>query len=934
MSSSSARPAIRDLYSYGLKPKIKLGPRPSLDIKRPHTSGAEPRQFEIRPVSSLPAGLRVAPRKAVPPPSKAKPQQHSAPNIHLAVTPPTDTDSPRSLASPSGSLSPMPPPTSLGSPLPSHTPSKKRPAVSPEKKRLMKALQLRKKQMEASSQEPPASEGQPTLEQDQALAGPNHGPCDILPEEASTPQDNETKTVEILAETPNVEDPKTADPIVTEEETRQEDVSVDKTGSSPVSTAESPEPASTKASSLSDQTEQQPSDSTERATTDSINPQDNSEVTHESLSDSDPTSGEATQDPPANRSASEAVTDIHVVGSEVDKEKLDMAATDPLESETIIEGTQEPPKDAPSEIEDDTEASTKTTTEPAAESEYKVEEPRAPVPVTNEAQAEAEGGSFFIDEEAEPMPTNEDGGEIINGNSVSLPSFDTKITSETSRNGALDGSEEQGRLGASSAEGMLTSHERSHGDQLSSTDDTPRTSVLVEEASFSTSETGSKRGSLEHSQSPLKKKRRGLVDPIRTDLSPENSDDNLLSDDSLMNELRTATVQEAKPVSVRKSPVASTFPRRRTDSWLRAASNPSVPVLASTRHSPVMDASSEKQRTASGSFISTNGHKNSPIAMIKKINVSSGISQRIKALELLSSQTNAPVTPPLSSSSTPNASPSVAGLRQSNARSPSTKQASSPAQAKRITMIGPSTPEAQMQPSSPRTESVSVKAQIVKDPVQSYSQRLDTVADPSDPSSPLELHESPLVIEHHPASSQAQGSRIKSPKTDRPLSALLQRSDPTSPVSTRRPSIASKNSASSGGRNEAKSPPASRKSSSSGNHEEKKDVKKESTTSRIFRRMSSISGASRKSVIHTTSPTVKEEESMGEAAAAQEPRRGSIDVGEVNVQFPDSLVSVFMDRQRGCLLTHHVQLWKRRYLKLDSLGYINLTQSTSDEVIL
>ena len=60
-------------------------------------------------------------------------------------------------------------------------------------------------------------------------------------------------------------------------------------------------------------------------------------------------------------------------------------------------------------------------------------------------------------------------------------------------------------------------------------------------------------------------KRRAFVDPIRTDIdvadmSAANSEANFSSDDELMDELQSAVFQEAKPVTVSKSPISPVFP--------------------------------------------------------------------------------------------------------------------------------------------------------------------------------------------------------------------------------------------------------------------------------------------------------------------------------------------------------------------------------------
>jgi hypothetical protein len=87
-----------------------------------------------------------------------------------------------------------------------------------------------------------------------------------------------------------------------------------------------------------------------------------------------------------------------------------------------------------------------------------------------------------------------------------------------------------------------------------------------------------------------------------------------------------------------------------------------------------------------------------------------------------------------------------------------------------------------------------------------------------------------------------------------------------------------------------------------------------------MRRMSSITSTSRRSIIGALSSPVKEEEytptfgnSSSEAPTSTTSRTSEpIDIGEVNVQFPDTL------------------LWKRRVMRIDENGFVVLTPGTND----
>ena len=84
--------------------------------------------------------------------------------------------------------------------------------------------------------------------------------------------------------------------------------------------------------------------------------------------------------------------------------------------------------------------------------------------------------------------------------------------------------------------------------------------------------------------------------------------------------------------------------------------------------------------------------------------------------------------------------------------------------------------------------------------------------------------------------------------------------------------------------------------------EDKKD-KKDSRTSRLFKRMSSsISAASRKGMSQAISPTVKEEDYEAGLPSFREPPP-AVQVGDLNVQFPDTLVSYVASYVCSQLLT-------------------------------
>ncbi|KAI5807060.1 hypothetical protein EDC01DRAFT_11747 [Geopyxis carbonaria] len=152
-STSSARPSISsDIYSYyPYVPKVKLGPRPHVGDapKRPHTSNDRSKAFqasveELR--ASIPRSVHIPPRRSAVPP-RTKSNSPTIPTLEIPQPP----QSPVTPSTPTSVVS-LPIPSLLHSP-PSHAKSNSADGgLTPEKQRLMKALQLRKKNQIAAEQ--------------------------------------------------------------------------------------------------------------------------------------------------------------------------------------------------------------------------------------------------------------------------------------------------------------------------------------------------------------------------------------------------------------------------------------------------------------------------------------------------------------------------------------------------------------------------------------------------------------------------------------------------------------------------------------------------------------------------------------------------------------------------------------------------------------
>ncbi|KAF7162280.1 hypothetical protein CNMCM6106_009229 [Aspergillus hiratsukae] len=404
-----------------------------------------------------------------------------------------------------------------------------------------------------------------------------------------------------------------------------------------------------------------------------------------------------------------------------------------------------------------------------------------------------------------------------------------------------------------------------------------------------------------------KDKRKPQLEPIQVPTPDYSDDENLLSDDSFMEELKSATVEEAKPVSVGKSPLSPVYPNNNdqigSHAWKnsRAVSNPSA-----LGHQLYNMQSLSGGRSLSGPYGDMDS-ATGPVLVAKKINVSSGISKRIKALEKFSSSRETSSNSGLNLAP-PTASSSFGALRNRG----SVSLSGGNSEAGSISRRGSYTPEAfSRSPSVKRrdsqsstnaactTTSISVTARIVRDATNAPSDSKPDLPD----SGVLNLQASRLTVEHEPCEPTTTESGKRSMSSSSTNSDHQSRAASV-PRSESRLSISSVSK-----REEAFL------SKSSSDLSPSPEEKKTSRASRLLRRMSSITSNSRKSVIGAFSPPVKEEEIA--PAADEKPKKASvstaaIDVGEVNVQFPDTL------------------LWKRRFIRIDDKGYLILTPGNVD----
>ncbi|KAF1846921.1 uncharacterized protein K460DRAFT_329736 [Cucurbitaria berberidis CBS 394.84] len=806
LSSQTARPNYDELYEHYYaeftKPKVKLGPRPrpSLDGRRPSTSGNSS-QDVARPKSSLPAGLRSATRKAMEQKVPKARSSSAVPTIAIPPPPPIPTtpEMPRSPISPGfhsrspASVRSMPVSSS------SHYRSMGMPQ---EKTRLMKALELRKKQQKAQIDRQVKKEEEAAVLAETPLAETDAKETISAPAEASA-SEVATESGEGLSTTEDKEDfnadeeasfssslgPNSAGLVFAGSQTDTDDLNSTASVSSPISaqTQGSSGAPSTRASSMSDA--------------------ENSVV----------------EDPPKPG------------------ELQDTQNPDLVDEEQSVDST---PTVVP-------ECRT-----PVPSIEVPGQEPR-PVDQLSLADPfqENEPTSLAIPVKEDHAPSRR---RSKRESMIFMPSIDASQPEEAQvkrRN---------------------------------------RESVLMPE---------SKRQSWYES----KDKRRVMLDHLH--VSAENSETEYLSDDSFMEELQSATVQEAKPMMVSKSPITPLFSRKPSTNEM-----PSPARSASQTYEGV-DRLSPKQlpRKASGVWPPRSTNDTAPAA--KKINVSSGISQRIKALAEKSNRESASAGSPAGATlDTPR---STVAQRKSSffattpvETSPTGRPISRLGSPSFLNTSPVTTPDAKPQPvkanlynvqrDAEKPESVQVTARIVRD----ERTKQPALAMPTE-NTPLDLHASPLIIDH-----QKPTWTPKSPTRGRP-----------EPVSPKAPSSShSRDQSNSRTSSDSTWKAFSRRMSESksihsqegDDKREDKKEKKESRTSKMFKRMSS-SMSSMPWKNSSSNLNLPEHDGRSTSLASLREPPSPVHVGDLNIQFPDTL------------------LWKRRWVEIDTLGNLVLSPSKSNE---
>lgn len=405
-----------------------------------------------------------------------------------------------------------------------------------------------------------------------------------------------------------------------------------------------------------------------------------------------------------------------------------------------------------------------------------------------------------------------------------------------------------------------------------------------------------------------KEKRRALLDPIQ--VSADNSEAEYLSDDSFMEELRSAEVRQAKPMSVSKSPIMPFFPRQPSEPKI---SSPPKRAVSTSFNTATRTSPEPLTRKSSGPWItSAKSEEMGPPPKMNSVKVSGGIAQRIKALAEKSKRDSqaslSPYDPPRSrpgSSLAQRKSNFFAAtpIERSPDGTPVLQPAGSPSY---LSLSNQTTPDKKpaLQPSPMTTEStvynvqqgqqaetVQVTARIVQDD----RTKQPTLAMPTE-STPLDLHQSPLIIDHQkPVFVPQSPTRVKTAPP-----AAMEPASPRAPSSAHSrdhgpalPRSSSESSWRSFGRRMSET--KSIHSVHDGDDEKREDKKgkKESRTTKMFKRMSS-SMSTMPWKNSQSSLALPEQDMRSTSLASLREPPPPVEVGDLNVQFPDTLVSRYL----------------------------------------
>ena len=786
-SSQLARQASRD-PEHSYVPKVKRGPRPSMDFKgRPRTAGSMSRSHDQRPVASLPSTVRM------PSTSSSKRSNHHRPS-DFTIRPRSQPGSAAVLhdknAPPVPPLLLVPPPPILtGVPRPQISSSaKSMSAVSasgltPEKERLMKALHLRRKQMEKQAELKKKQQSS-----NNNTADNNNSSTDQAGNVSGALVGGGDNGMEIQGLTPTREPQGESSTGESRMGENHHQNSQHQQHSAPESARANEESKTTRPEDSKNDSNMDETISVTELKKDSELPIPPAPVANDAITPnvspetlSSPTPGKADIAPPDNSDAADPV-----------QQQVDTEAKPALTDDKQPDATP---------VESHTEAGT---------------EKKEGISQTEIPGAKIQAHEQSLSEVHESQPCTPDGGAAKTANEASTTQPTPGSSEMTVEDVDEDGPQENGGSGS----------ER----------------ILTPAAEFS-------------------------------------DDDKPRSDGSIFDELKGSTVEEAKPVILPKqAPFAKGSNMVDTSKSPRAFSNPTT----------VSRTPSQVQTLPIGRSMSSSYSENrsvSPVPAARKINVSSGISSRIKALEKLSQ--------PASPTALSNPSATFESVKK---RSSTLSTNSDPRRSSYIAPSSASTPRA---PTPSRSASAAPHSDALRTGESSEQglrhSQLNPLPTESTVTDEKAKRPAPTVLTALSDRSNSSSALSVTARYEHPASSPTRR--PESPLSS--------------------STHSSTQASSINNHSQSVDEKKESRTSRLFRRMSSIRPAPRKNAVNPLNTNQEEGTPEKVHGSVPHPKQvtvsRAVDIGEVNVQFPDTL------------------LWKRRFMRIDETGCLVLLSANNKD---
>ena len=476
-------------------------------------------------------------------------------------------------------------------------------------------------------------------------------------------------------------------------------------------------------------------------------------------------------------------------------------------------------------------------------------------------------------------------------------------------------------------EQLATPSEKSNADRLE-TASASQQAIELEQTRHETSET--------HSPAALRRKKR-LFDGRITIPNQSVDGSDASDDDSFIEELQNATVQEATSMSVNRTPITPVLAR--------------IPTRDFRDLSPVTIATTKTRTISNGSQISTPGQRRAgsragstrslstalpqwppqptePVPALPKQRpqISAGISRRVKTFEGLAQRESAGSSASAAKDPTPRASAFSSMLKRASflGSSHSVDKTSERSPMKAIpsplrSEFGDLDENSKMRPMVQRSgtntevyspthkgESVTVTARIVRDPTK--PQTANGTSDTRN------MHWSPLIVEHGTTEVNdlqrpplLQGPSVQSidslasttsHRRRFSLSSYRTNTRNLSPTETR----SHRMSFTPGKKNKAPSETSSMA-----------DDKQGSRTSRMLKRLSGLGKRNRDTTLTSPTRETLSPDTIAEHSESPDPTiRNVVDIGEVNVQFPDTL------------------LWKRRFLRVDDQGHLIFAPPTND----